>query len=102
MSYQHRSKEELANLGAWYKNIIAPEALLPAIVLTLYSIAQMLYQIYMEPFALANNNPNIGLFFTVYAFVLLATRPTSGKLVDKHGIPKVLIPGTLKLLFPSY
>ncbi|NLM52060.1 MAG: MFS transporter [Firmicutes bacterium] len=95
MPYKHRSKEELATLGAWYKNIIAPEALLPAVVLTFFSMAQILYTIYMEPYALASGIKNIGLFFTVYAFVLLATRPLSGRLIDKYGIAKVLIPGTL-------
>ena len=95
MPYQHRSKEELAHLGAWYKNIFAPEALMPAVVLTLYSVAQILYQIYMEPFATANNIPSIGLFFTVYAFILLISHPISGRLVDTYGIPRVLIPGTL-------
>ncbi len=95
LPYKHRSKEELASLGAWYKNIIAPEALMPAVVVMFYSMAQIIYIIYMEPYAQANNIPNVGLFFTIYAFVLLAARPASGRLVDKHGIPKVLIPGSL-------
>lgn len=95
MPYRHRSKEELASLGAWYKNIIAVEALMPTVVVLFYSMAQIIYTIYMEPYAQANNIPNVGLFFTIYAFVLLAARPASGRLVDKYGIPKVLIPGTL-------
>ncbi|HHX75048.1 MAG TPA: MFS transporter, partial [Firmicutes bacterium] len=95
MPYRHRSKEELASLGAWYKNIIAREALMPSVVVLFFSMAQITYIIYMEPYAQANNIPNVGLFFTIYAFVLFAARPASGRLVDKYGIPKVLIPGSL-------
>ena len=95
MPYKHRSKEELSKLGRWYKNIFAKEALMPAIVITFYSLAQILYTIYMEPYAKVLGIGKIGLFFTVYAFALLATRPLCGRLVDKYGIPKVLIPGTV-------
>ena len=93
MPYRQRSKEELASLGAWYKNIFAPEAVMPAVVIMFLSMAQILYTIYMEPYALARGNENIGLFFTVYAFALLAARPLSGRLVDKYGIARVLVPG---------
>ncbi len=95
MPYKHRSKEELATLGVWYKNIFAPEALMPALVIAFYSLAQILYTIYMEPYAKSLGIGNIGLFFTVYALVLLATRTICGRLVDRYGIPKILIPGTV-------
>lgn len=95
MPYKHRSKEELSSLGAWYKNIFAPEALMPAIVITFYSMAQILYTIYMEPYARSYGISNVGLFFTVYALALLATRPLCGRLIDKLGIPKVLVPGSV-------
>jgi MFS family permease len=95
MPYKHISKEELASLGAWYKNIFAPEALMPAIVIAFLSMAQILYTIYMEPYARSYDISNVGLFFTVYALALLATRPLCGRLVDKLGIPKVLVPGAI-------
>jgi len=97
LPYQHRSKEELASLGAWYKNIFAPEALMPAVVIMFLSMAQIIYTIYMEPYALASGIENIGLFFTVNAFTMLATRPISGRLMDKYGIRAVFIPGVLIL-----
>jgi len=95
MPYKHRSEAELTSLGVWYKNIIAPEALMPAVMLMFYSMAHMLYMVYIEPLAFDLGIQNVGLFFTVFAFVLLAARPLSGRLVDKFGIPMVLIPGTL-------
>lgn len=95
MPYKHRSREEISSLGAWYKNIFAPEALMPAIVIAFFSMAQILYTIYMEPYAREYGISNIGLFFTVYALALLAARPLCGKLIDKFGIPKVLVPGAV-------
>lgn len=95
MPYKHRSREELASLGAWYKNIFAPEALMPAVVITFFSMAQILYTIYMEPYAKSCGISNVGVFFTVYALVLLATRPLCGSLIDRFGIPKVLVPGSV-------
>lgn len=37
----------------------------------------------------------IGLFFTVYAVFVLFSRPFSGKIADKYGVDKVIIPGML-------
>ena len=68
---------------------------MPAIVIAFLSMAQILYTIYMEPYARSYDISNVGLFFTVYALALLATRPLCGRLVDKLGIPKVLVPGAI-------
>lgn len=38
---------------------------------------------------------NIGLFFTVYALVLLFSRPIIGKLADRYGVRAFLVPGIL-------
>lgn len=41
------------------------------------------------------NIENVGLYFSVYAICLFATRPISGALLDKYGYGKVLVPGIL-------
>ncbi|KGK86308.1 arabinose ABC transporter permease [Desulfosporosinus sp. HMP52] len=41
---------------------------------------------------------NIGIFFTVYALVLLLGRPIIGKLSDKYGPRMFLVPGILMLV----
>lgn len=43
----------------------------------------------------ARNIPNIGLFFTVTAVAMLFVRPFAGKLMDKKGLPIVLVPSYL-------
>ena len=93
MPYVKPSRETLSRLGAWYKNIFAKEALMPTIVITFLAVSVISYTIYMERFAEANGIGNIGLFFTVYAVALVASRPISGKLIDKYGITKVFVPG---------
>ena len=46
----------------------------------------------MVPYAASLGIGNIGIFFTVYAIVLLAARPLFGRLADKAGMDRVLIP----------
>ncbi len=87
------SKEALAGLGPWYKNIICKEAILPTVLMCLTSISSMLFTSYLVPVARERGIENIGLYFTVHAVVTLATRPFCGKLVDKLGIEKVFYPG---------
>ena len=93
MPYRQPSREEISRLGGWYKNIFAKEALMPATVITFMSISVISYTIYMERFAEARGIGNIGLFFTVYALVLIASRPICGRLVDKYGTVKIFLPG---------
>jgi len=92
MPYKKPSREALSKLGAWYKNIFAKEALLPTTVITFMSVSVISYTIYMERFAETMGIGGIGLFFTVYAVALVASRPISGRLIDKYGAAKVFVP----------
>jgi MFS family permease len=92
LPYKPLTKEQLASSGKWYSNIIAKEAVMPAIVLCFVCLSQILYTFYMEPFSREQGISNIGWFFTVYALGLLLSRPLSGRLLDKYGVAKVLYP----------
>jgi MFS family permease len=94
MPYKRESKEELATLGKWYQNIIAKESIFPAILMLLVSMASILYTTYMKQFAQERGIENIGLYFTVYAIVLLAARPLCGKLLDRYGVKKIFLPAS--------
>jgi MFS family permease len=87
-----KSKEDIASTGAWYKNIISPHTVPTAIVMTLLCIAFALYNAYLYPFAAKEGIAGISTFFTVVALVIVAARPLSGKLTDKYGIYKIMIP----------
>jgi MFS family permease len=74
-------------------NIIAREALLPALIMFFlsmgfYNITSFL-AVYGE---YRGTGSNIGYFFTVYALSMLVSRPLTGKLSDKYGHVKILIP----------
>lgn len=75
------------------ENIIAKEAILPAVLMFLlcmsyYNITTYLV-IYSET---VRAEEHIGLFFTVYAVTLLMTRPIIGKMGDKYGLVPVFLP----------
>ena len=88
-------RPERGALGAWYRNILAKETLLPTVMMGLISMSSTMFNAYMVPYAETLGIPNIALFFTVYALVLLAVRPIFGKLADKVDMDKVLIPGLI-------
>ncbi|MBR2671543.1 MAG: MFS transporter [Oscillospiraceae bacterium] len=78
------------------KGIVAKPAILPASIILVLSLASVnvnsFLVIYAEQRGVTNN---IGLYFTVSALTLLVTRPMIGKLSDRFGTYKVLIPSMI-------
>ena len=87
--------EEKAVIGKWYRNIVSPETITPALLLCFVSMSSILYTSYMVPYASELGIAGIGSFFTVYAVGLVVTRPLFGRLSDRVGAEKVLVPGIL-------
>jgi len=76
-----------------FKSAIAFEAMFPSLLLALLYISISAVNSFLIVFAEKQGvTQNIGLYFTVYALVMLLTRPLLGKLTDRHGLLKVLIP----------
>ena len=77
-------------------SMFAKEALLPAVILfflsTCYSLINSFLFIYAGEKLTGAENTYIGFFFTIYAGTLLITRPVIGRLSDKYGTVKVVIP----------
>ena len=90
-----KGRPEKGSLGVWYRNILAKETLLPTVMLGFVSMSSTMFNAYMVPYAETLGIPNIALFFTVYALVLLGARPLFGKLADKVDVSKVLVPGLI-------
>ena len=78
------------------ENMFAKEAVIPA---TLQLFLAMSYASIGSFLVLYAQNErgveNIGLWFTVNALCMLVTRPAIGKLADKYGIHKVLLPAII-------
>lgn len=78
-----------------YKSIVAPEVIIPAIIMLLLSGAYSCLNSFIVIYAGLSKVSSIGLFFTVYAISVLFTRPFSGRIADKYGLDKILIPSML-------
>ena len=77
----------------WYKNIIAKEDVMPSMIIGLLMMGGMVLTTYMIPYGAYRGISNIGLYFTVNAVVMVATRPFAGRLTDKYGPNRTFYPG---------
>lgn len=74
------------------KNIFAKEAALPAVLLFFLQMTFININSFLVIFANNRGVMNIGLFYTVYAVSMLFAPTTVGKLADRFGAVKALIP----------
>ncbi|TAK35710.1 MAG: MFS transporter [Chloroflexota bacterium] len=65
--------------------LLSRKALFPSAVIFLLGISYASLMTFIPLFAQARHLGNEGLFFTVYAVVMLAARPLSGRLSDRFG-----------------
>jgi len=86
-------KNEDQKLFTWEKT-----ALLPSLIHFLIGITYSAIVTFIPSYALWLGIKDIGLFFIIYALALLFSRPLSGKLADRIGPTKVIIPGLVSLL----
>ncbi|MCO5385048.1 MAG: MFS transporter [Desulfosporosinus sp.] len=75
--------------------ILEKTALPPALVLFFITLTYGGIITFLPLYADSRGVKNIGIFFTVYALVLLFSRPLIGKLADRYGVRKFLVPGIL-------
>ena len=73
--------------------VIARGAVKPAILMFFLGMAFSCIGSFIAIYGGERGVDNIGLYFTAYAGTMLITRPICGRLVDKYGFDKVLIPG---------
>lgn len=78
-----------------FDNMIAKEALIPAMVTLLVAMGYTTINAFLLVYAEERGISGGSLFFTVYALTMLATRPMVGNLTDKYGFVKVCIPSIL-------
>jgi MFS family permease len=77
------------------RRIIVPDVIVPAIVTAFITIAFSSISYFIVIYGGLRGVENIGLFFTAYAVSLLVSRPVSGKIADKYGTDKAIMPGLL-------
>ena len=77
------------------KRIVAKEAIPSSLLLFFLSLAFSCISSYLAIYGELRGVENIGLYFTVYAGILLLTRPFAGGISDKYGFDKVIVPGII-------
>lgn len=73
--------------------IFAKGALIPGVITCTLCIASSCVGSFIAIYAGLRGVENIGLYFTVNAVVMLATRPLYGAIADRRGFSVVIIPG---------
>lgn len=76
-------------------NIVAREAIIPAVIMFFLAGTYSCINSFILIYGLACGVEEIGLFFTAYAVCVMFSRPFSGKIADKYGLDKSLVPGII-------
>ena len=85
--------KQTKKLKLTFNSIIAMEAVLPAIIIFALSMGNSAVNSFLIIFAGQRGvSANIGLYFTTTAGMMLLSRPLVGRLTDRFGTVKVLIP----------
>lgn len=77
------------------KNIIAPEAVFPAVVLMLLAVSSACISSYLLIYGSLRQIDSIGLYFTVYSVALIVARLLCGRISDKYGHIVVVVPAII-------
>jgi MFS family permease len=90
-------KDELYIKGERFRialnQVIAPEAILPTLVIFLQMLSFSSINSFIAIFGGLKGVGDIGLYFTANAVCLIFIRPLSGRIADKYGLDKTVIPG---------
>ena len=77
--------------------IIEKSALRPSFLFFIIALTYATIMIFLPPYASERGVADIGLFFTVIALAMMFTRITTGRLADRYGTARVVMPGMLLL-----
>ncbi|NLA86023.1 MAG: MFS transporter, partial [Clostridiales bacterium] len=78
--------------------IVAPEVLLPTLVIFFIAFAYSGINSFIAIYGELSGVKEIGLYFTASAVCMIFIRPVSGKIADKYGHDKSVIPGLIILI----
>jgi MFS family permease len=73
--------------------IVAPETFMPTLVMLFMALPYTAIHSFIAIYGGLSGVEDIGLFFTASAICLIFIRPVSGRIADKYGFDKTIIPG---------
>jgi MFS family permease len=94
----NKTEKKEVNKAQIKGSILEKTALGPSLVFLLVSMTYSGIATFLPSYALYKHIGNIGIFFTVYAATLFLTRPITGKLADRIGTAKIILPGMVFLM----
>ncbi|MBN2041378.1 MAG: MFS transporter [Spirochaetes bacterium] len=77
------------------KRVIVPDLVIPATVAAFTTIGFASISFFIIIYGGLRGISGIGLYFTAYAIALLVSRPLSGRIADRYGVDKAIVPGLL-------
>lgn len=75
-----------------FSSLFEPSAIIPAVVVLLGGTAFHLSSSFIAIYAEEKQVENIGLFFVIFAFTLMISRPLSGRIADRVSYTAVVVP----------
>ncbi len=95
LSFQLRADdpERTGGFRISLRQIIAPEVLLPTLVMFFMIFAFSGINSFIAIYGELSGVKDIGLYFTASAIAMIVIRPISGRIADKYGHDKSVIPG---------
>ena len=92
---KYHKPAEIQNTEKKKISLYAKESILPSIIMLLITITWGSVVTFLALYGAERSITNVGAFFTVYAFSMIITRPTLGKLVDRKGFGAGIWPGII-------
>ncbi len=86
---------ETADKKLSFHDFFAGEAVPFTIVYGTFSFVSGIISSYLVLYAQEMGIENIGIYFTVYALILVFVRPLSGKIMDRYGLAYTVFPGII-------
>ena len=75
------------------REVVDREVALPAVIMFFLNGAYACISSFLVVFGGLGGVKNIGLYFTAYAVSVFVSRPLSGRIADKYGMDRTLVPG---------
>lgn len=93
----HGVKGDAPSAGKSFRlrDLIEPQALPFTMVSCMFSFVNGMVNAYLVLFAEEQGIAGVSVYFTIYAVMLFAIRPLSGKLMDKYGMKSTVFPGLI-------
>ncbi|ODA41879.1 MFS transporter [Desulfosporosinus sp. BG] len=98
LNYEQQKKGKRITKSNQSPVIFEKKAILPSAIFFFVAISYSGILTFIPSYAVYTGIKNISIFFIVFAAALFITRPTTGKIADRIGASKVILPGLVLII----